>query len=387
MRIVLTCNYSPWSSYSGGGQRSTHQLATALVALGHDVTVVYTAPVWNQPTPTEETSYAIEWAVFFGVRARRSSPLRPLNALSVRGVLEQLHRRLSVDVVHSQGEEGALLGTWARKNGVVFVITPRFPKYPDNLAPDMPISERMWLWLRHTKYVSIGKSLDAAQRICPTSAVAKERIQHAFGTPDDRFQVVPNGVHSAFLETDWRPKNEGPVLFFGRLEDDKGVDLVLQALAPLECALRIVGRGDQEELLRQRVADWGMEERVTWDSWLTPIQLAEAIGQSALAVLPSRHESFGNAMVEVMAVGAPLITTQAGSIPEVVGDGAILVPSEDVEALREAIVRLLEDDAEAGEMGAKGKAHVRGRYQWIRVAESFVEVYQDARNELMSSLL
>ena len=123
MRIVLTCNYSPWSAYSGGGQRSTHQLATALVALGHDVTVVYTAPVWNQPTPTEETSYAIEWAVFFGVRARRSSPFRPLNALSVRGVLEQLHRRLSVDVVHSQGEEGALLGTWARKNGVASLIS------------------------------------------------------------------------------------------------------------------------------------------------------------------------------------------------------------------------------------------------------------------------
>ena len=113
MRIVLTSNFSPWSSYSGGGQRSTHQLASALVELGHDVTVIYTAVFGRKPTPTEPTPYRIKWALFFGLRGRRSSPMRPLNAVSVRAAVRELHDESPVDVVHSQGEEGALIGPWA----------------------------------------------------------------------------------------------------------------------------------------------------------------------------------------------------------------------------------------------------------------------------------
>ena len=85
MRIVLTSNFSPWSSYSGGGQRSTHQLASALVELGHDVTVIYTAVFGRKPTPTEPTPYRIKWALFFGLRGRRSSPEAPECSLCSSG--------------------------------------------------------------------------------------------------------------------------------------------------------------------------------------------------------------------------------------------------------------------------------------------------------------
>lgn len=90
MRIALTCNYSPWSGYSGGGQHSTHQLASALVGLGHDVTVVWTGVPGEALRPHARPPYRERFARFVGSSARRAAPLRPLNALTVAGVVTTL---------------------------------------------------------------------------------------------------------------------------------------------------------------------------------------------------------------------------------------------------------------------------------------------------------
>ena len=104
--------------------------------------------------------------------------------------------------------------------------------------------------------------------------------------------------------------------------------------------------------------------------------IAELLGGARLAVLPSREESFGNAMAEAMATGTPLITTCAGSVPEVVGDAAVLIESGDVRGLREAMHALLSNEPRARELGLRGRDRVAREFSWRATAKRFVDIYE-----------
>lgn len=387
MRIVLTCNFSPWSAYSGGGQRSTHQLASALAHAGHDVHVVYTRAPRERIEPDVPPPYRVHWAALFDLRSRRNAPLRPLSALSVARAVARLceqapARRGDFDVVHVQGEEGALLSRSLRRRSFCLVVTPRFPWYPAAVferRPGWRQVRRAALWLRDTKYPLLGLALRAADHVCPTSRSAADAVQRAFDLDPAVITVVPNGVAPAFLEATWTPAPDAPLLFFGRLAEDKGADTLIEALADLDRAppLLVIGRGDDEAALRALVRARGLGDRVRFEPWASPRDLAAHIARARMVVLPSRHESFGNAMAEAMAVGAPLVSTTAGSIPEVVDHGrtGLLVPPDDPVALRRAVAGLLADPAHAARLGAAGRAHVHATYSWDAVARRFIDIY------------
>jgi glycosyltransferase involved in cell wall biosynthesis len=382
MRIVLTCNFSPWSSYSGGGQRSTHQLASALAHAGHDVHVVYTRAPRERVEPDVPPPYRIHWAALFDVKSRRNAPLRPLSALSVARAVARLCEQAPVDAVHAQGEEGALVARSSWRRAFCLVVTPRFPWYPAAVferRPGWRQARRVALWLSEAKYPLLGMALRAADHVCPTSRSAADAVQRAFDLAPQVITVVPNGVAPAFLDAAWTPAPDAPLLFFGRLARDKGADTLIEALAGLDRAppLIVIGRGDDEPALRALAHARGLGDRVRFEPWAAPRDLAARIAQARMVVLPSRHESFGNAMAEAMAVGAPLVSTTAGSIPEVVDHGrtGVLVPPDDPVALRHALATLLEDPAHAARLGAAGRAHVHATYGWDAVARRFLAIY------------
>ena len=233
VRLVLTVNFSPWSPYSGGGQRSTHNLACALSRRGHEVTVVYTKAVTERIEPPEPVPYAIAWAAFAGLHSRRQAPLRPLNAITVAATVGRLARGGAVDAVHGNGEEAALVGDLPRRR-FRFVMTPRFPDYPPSmLRPAGPdAKERVRLGLLHAKYLVLGRALRAADWVVPTSSSARAMVRRAYGIDPARLRVVPNGIDDAFVAARRRADaKDGPVVFFGRLAPGKGVDTLLDASA------------------------------------------------------------------------------------------------------------------------------------------------------------
>lgn len=387
MRIVLTCNYSPWSAYSGGGQRSTHQLASALAHAGHEVHTIYTRTPWERIEPAETPPYSIHWATLFDVKSRSNAPFRPLSAFSVARIVARLHREAPLDVVHANGEEGALIGRLRDRRSFCFVVTPRYPSYPDAIferRPGRRQLERVMLWLRHPKYPQIGVALRAADRVCPASRDAADNVQRAFDVAPERITIVPNGVAPAFLEQAWAPPaGDAPLLFFGRLAEDKGAGRLIDAVAALENPppVLVIGRGEQEAELRELAGARGLAGRVRFEPWVSPPELARHIAGARLVVLPSRFESFGNVMVETMAVGAPLISTRAGSIPEVVEDGrtGLLVPPDDTAALRDAIAELLADPERAARLGSAGRERVRALYSWDATARRYLDIYAGCR--------
>ncbi|MCP4677540.1 MAG: glycosyltransferase family 4 protein [Deltaproteobacteria bacterium] len=387
-QIVLTANYSPWSRYSGGGQRSTHQLASALARRGNSVTVVYTKSPLEKIKLPEDLPYSVRFASFFDVHSHRRSLLRPLNALTVARAVADITDGKRDVVVHSQGEEGALIPRLKARRSLRFVVTPRYPSYPEALlSGDVSLRCKAALLAFDTKYIVLGGALRKADVCCPTSRSSLNDIHRAFGVSSGKCRVVPNGVAPCFLDVT-RRKNAhgGPLLFFGRLAPSKGAMTLIEAIALLgeeAPSVVVIGRGPELPVLKTQAQTLGLSRRIVFEGWKTGQEIAGRLAESSMAVLPSREESFGNAMVEAMAAGTPLITTRVGSIPEVVNEGrtGILVPQDDPRALANAIRTLLRNRSLAETLGKNGREHVMQRFSWAATAARYEAIYDDALRE------
>ena len=383
MNVILTTLFSPWSAYSGGGQQSTHNLAKALSRRGHTVTVVYAKPPWERVDVPNDLPYTVRWATLPALRSRRDATLRPLAAVSVARTVRGL---LGPDtVVHSQGEEGALLPYLRRRHPFPFLLTPRFPSLPAALLrPTCSVFQKLALALLQPKYLLLGAAVRGADFCCPPSAFAADLVQRAYGLAPARLRVVPNGVSDAFLQVERvEEASKGPIVFFGRLARAKGVDLLLEALAllmkvPSPCL--IIGRGEEAAALSQQVRRLGLESKVQLKGWRAPSEIASILARASMAVLPSREESFGNAIAEAMAAGTPVISTRVGSIPEVVvhEQSGLLVAPESPHALASSIQRLTQAPLLAEQLGRGGQRRVRSLFTWDVAAQRFESIYASA---------
>jgi glycosyltransferase involved in cell wall biosynthesis len=384
MKVVLTCNFSPWSAYSGGAQRSTHNLARALVRRGHRVKVVFTKAPFEQIATPGDLPYDLTWATLPDYRSRRQAPLRPLTALTVaRAVWDELGRD-GIDVVHAQGEEAAALPLLRRYRDFGLVVTPRYPSLPDPLLrPQGPTrAELAWLGLLHAKYLTLGAALRGADYCSPPSFYAGDLMRRAYGLREEQIRPVHNGAPEEFLEYRWQPSDEDrPLLFFGRLSESKGVDTIVEALTSLGSSAPrtlIVGRGPQRDRVAARIATAGLGDRVEMRDWADHHTLGRLLEGSSAALIPSREENFSLAVLSCLAVGTPLVTTPVGGTPEVVEDGVtgLLVEPGDAPGLARAITALRQDPDRAARIGRAGRRLVRSRFTWDANAARFEALYE-----------
>jgi glycosyltransferase involved in cell wall biosynthesis len=245
------------------------------------------------------------------------------------------------------------------------------------------LAGRLKLGLFDFKYVALGRALRRADRFCPTSRASASQVMRAYALNEIRCRVVPNGINPLFLNARRDPQaKRGPILFFGRLEKTKGADLLIEALAeiaPPRPKAVLIGRGGNCSALGQRIRELKLEDCVSIQDWKDPAALARQLSLASMAVLPSTEESFGNAMLEAMAVGAPLISTTAGSIPEIVEHertGLLIEPS-DKRALVKAISALRLNPKLADDLGKAARAEVLDRYSWTSAARAFESLYRD----------
>lgn len=384
MNIVLTTNYSPWSAYSGGGQQSTHNLAVAFAERGHEVAVVYTKPPW-ETIDVPALPYRMVWATLPALYSRRRAPLRGLSGLSVaRTVASLLDGTRGPTIVHAQGEEGALLPWICSSRETPLVATPRYPTYPDALS-NRPRSGTDWLRLIlfHHKYLLLSPLVHQADRVCPTSNSAAAMVQTAYQLDDHRTTVIPNGITDTFLQLSPAYHSDGPLVFFGRLASSKGVDVLVDALAKMSAQginrrCLIVGRGPAESSVQQALTKYELSDHVELIGWQDPSSLTELLKTAAVAVLPSREESFGNTMAESMAACVPVVSTRVGSIPEVVSheETGLLVASDNADALAEAIRRCLQNPEEAQTFARNGRERAKACFTWEASARRFEELFR-----------
>jgi glycosyltransferase involved in cell wall biosynthesis len=177
-----------------------------------------------------------------------------------------------------------------------------------------------------------------------------------------------------FLEREPVSLPERPVaLFVGVLERYKAVDVLADAwrvAAPRVpgATLHVVGRGPLRDVVRDLVGDLPAQTR--WDERLTTPEVAAALDDATVLVLPSRSEGLGRVVVEAFCRGRGVVGSRVGGIPDIVEDGAtgILVPPGDPQALADALVRVLSDRMLAESLGSSAHAAVQ---PWLATPEDY----------------
>jgi glycosyltransferase involved in cell wall biosynthesis len=171
------------------------------------------------------------------------------------------------------------------------------------------------------------------------------------------------------------PAGEPYVLFVSNLLPHKNVLRLLDAFAIVRRrhACRLVVRGEGRpgyvRAVRERVAALGLDDAVTFPGYLDELSLRRLYRHAACSVLPSLGEGFGLTILEAMACGTPVIAATGSSLPEVAGDAALMVDPYDVDALADAMSRVLTDEELCRSLRRRGFERVR-QFSWRRTAET-----------------
>jgi glycosyltransferase involved in cell wall biosynthesis len=167
--------------------------------------------------------------------------------------------------------------------------------------------------------------------------------------------------------------------YVGRLIEEKGIDDALDAIARSKApvSLSIMGEGPYEGALRKRIDELGLSERVTFQKWGTPAEVAQFLrGLDTLVLLTrttkSVREQFGRVIVEAQACGVPVIGSESGSIPSVVGQGGWVVPEHDPDAVARLLELIAANPDLRNAAGDAARNNVLTRFTYTAVAETLV---------------
>jgi len=170
--------------------------------------------------------------------------------------------------------------------------------------------------------------------------------------------------------------------YVGRLVEEKGVDLLLQAVTGLEgeWRLRVLGDGPERERLAALAGELGIAGQVAFEGLVPSTQMPDFYPQLDVLVLPSRtrpnwKEQFGRVLIEAMACGVPVVGSDSGEIPHVVGEAGLIFPEGDAAALRSTLARLQADSGLREKLAHRGRARVLAHYTQAQVAVATYEVY------------
>ena len=245
------------------------------------------------------------------------------------------------------------------------------------------------------------RGLERANRVIAVSEATKRDVERLMGVPPDRICRVYNAPDPGFLERGSADADEQlrimeryqinyPFLrYAGNIRRHKNVPRLVEAFAvareqlsahPVYRDLRLVIIGDtisQYPDVRQAVIKSRVEPVVRFLGFV-PFETLRCFYQFAAAfVFPSRYEGFGLPPLEAMACGTPVVTSGVSSLPEVVGDAAILVNPENVFDIARGIREALTDDTLRAELICRGREQA-ARFSWDRTARQVLEIYREA---------
>jgi glycosyltransferase involved in cell wall biosynthesis len=198
---------------------------------------------------------------------------------------------------------------------------------------------------------------------------------------DARLHVVPNAVRIPATRT--HGSTPPRVFYSGRLENEKGTDILLDAISTLQARgvdadWVLAGEHDMKRWPRV-VSSLPEPERVELTGWLEEREVHGILEGTDVFVLPSRAEGLPISVLEAMSYGVPSVATALGGIPELISDGVngVLVPPGDARRLADALEELILDPARRARLGKSARASVVEGYSLDRVVGLMQKIYRE----------
>lgn len=227
-----------------------------------------------------------------------------------------------------------------------------------------------------------ASALHQAERVVCVSAYTANTVERRYGVPRERLTVVHNAVERRAPPPPPRtPDPRRPlVLFLGRVTDQKGPEVFLEAAARVlelspDVRFAVCGTGDRLGAAVERAAELGIATRVRFTGFLGRADVERMFALADVFVLPSRSEPFGLAPLEAAARGVPVIVSRTSGVGEVLS-GALKVDAWDVEGLANRILAVLRRPALRASL-AESAARDLAALSWERGGERLERVYEE----------
>lgn len=379
-KVLLVTPY--FHPHVGGVESYTAQLAARLSAVGWTVVIVTTGDAGGGQETRD------------GIRIYRLRPAATLSNTPVgigwRKRLREILETERPDVINAHTPVPYLADIAQRCSGSTpFVLT-----YHNDLAKDGMLAAAV---ARLAHLLLIRRTLDGSRSIIATSEY------YALESPylkrhRSKVEIVPPGVDVARFNPEVKVGTRlaatlagaRVILFVGslsRTQRHKGLDVLIDAFTVIhsespDVRLVVVGSGDGSDAYQSRAAALGLGEAVTFAGHVGEEDLAQYYKGATVLAMPStnRSEGFGMVYLEAGAVGTPVVGTTIGGVPHAVLDGetGLLARPGDIESLRLALRRVLDDGELARRLGHAASARAQTEFAWPRLAQRTADVLSRA---------
>lgn len=387
--LMLSWDFPPAGTGLPG--RRVHRLAAALVAAGHEVTVVTRHAAGCPPRECRDGVRV--------VRAAADPPLFPLTGAATPAATVAVNHALTraglraagsaaVDLVHAQDDLVTHAAVTLKEHldrplvaTMHATVAGRCQaRPPDELSGCV---QPIGYWL--------GR--EAARVLVPSGYLGGE-VARLLDVPAAKIEVVPGGVDpgayratpNAVAAARWRYAGAGPLIgYVGRLVPEKGVRDLVAALPALRAAhpgLRAVvaGDGPYRQHVQEQVRALRLHRAISFTGHLAEADLPALLGALDALVVPGAEEPFGTVALEAAAAGTPVAVAASGGLTEIVEPGVtgVTFAARDPAALAAAVAGPLDDPDRASGLAAAARRTVADRYGWATVARRTVEAYATA---------
>lgn len=351
------------SGEPGGGTTAVLTLAGMLHKAGEAVAIV-----------SQRDSYLLQEAARLGIPTHGLDFASRGKAMLAFTELARLFRRVQPEIVHAHGSRAGLPVSLACRflagsrpwrfvytvHGFHFLAKPAGAFHLARAVERLCIAEADW-----TNFVSFGDRA-IAQR---------QGLLHRPGSSS----VIPNAVLVGDLAAE--PERVHDLVFVGRLTPQKNPLIladIVAALGPLRPVLQVVGGGELEGALKERVRSLGLEDRFNFQGPRDRTSTLGILARSRLLVLPSLWEGHPITLIEAMHLGVPVVASKVSGTEEIVREGVTgrLVPPRDVAAYAQAIGDLLRDPQQARALGDNARREAALHFSPERMLAANLTVYR-----------
>ena len=250
------------------------------------------------------------------------------------------------------------------------------------------IAHAKWPWIKFLKwrwYSFLNMQIKVARALNPLIVVSdstRRDVHTDFKIPMERMVRIHHGIdHELFTPQPHITRHKKRLMATASADVPlKGLIYLIRAYHMLladhpDLELVVVGRLREGQTMDE-LNRLGIRNRVNFVSGLSGEDIRDLYAEATIAVSPSVYEGFGFPAGEALSCGVPLVATDGGSLPEVVGDAGIIVPHSNPPALARAIDSLLRDENRRDDMSVKARQHILDNFKWERCAREVVQLYR-----------